>query len=221
MKIKTKKSWLLAVALMTGFASANFYIVVKENYKITKGSETPDPEEPPIYDDTNNKELDFPEGHVMVAWVGTGYVQSNVNKKTKVYLTKDVANHHRYASDWYGGHNTGEYTTGDWEYHGIAGSLGSVNHGIVVKSSKNYDNKEVKFPIGHVIVAWVGNGYVQSNINKTTGIYLITDNENHNRYGSDWYGNYNSGVYLEGTWQYRGHVSSLGNVTNGLFVRIN
>lgn len=82
------------------------------------------------------------------------------------------------------------------------------------------DNKEVAFPIGHTIVGWVGNGYVQSNLNQKTKIYLVTDVETYPRYASDWYGAHSSEVYLEGMWQYRGYVGSMGNVSTGMFVRV-
>jgi hypothetical protein len=85
------------------------------------------------------------------------------------------------------------------------------------------DNKETEFPIGHTIVAWLGNGnpgYAQSNVNKISNLYLVNDNEGYMRYASDWYGDHNSGVYLQGEWQYRGYVGGLASVNSGLFVRV-
>lgn len=85
------------------------------------------------------------------------------------------------------------------------------------------DNKETVYPIGHVMVAWLGNGnpgYGQSNINKTTKLYIVNDREDYQRYSADWYGSHSSGTYVEGEWQYRGYVGSLAGVNSGLFVRV-
>lgn len=86
--------------------------------------------------------------------------------------------------------------------------------------STSTDNKATSFPIGHVIIGWVGTGYVQENVNKTTKVYIVNDNEGYPRYASDWYGSHNSGVYLEGDWQYRGYVWALAGVDTGLLVRV-
>ncbi|ELH4810056.1 hypothetical protein Q9X96_003089 [Vibrio vulnificus] len=81
-------------------------------------------------------------------------------------------------------------------------------------------NKETNFPVGTMLVAWVGPGYYQSKTNQTTTMYVVTDNEGYPRYGTAWYNNHSSGVAVAGTWANRGYVGSLGNVQLGLMQRI-
>lgn len=124
------KTLLGMVLLGSGFAFAQFVSVLdKSSYVIETQSN-------PVYDETDNKETVYPIGHVMVAWLGNsnpGYQQSNINTTTKLYLVSDNEGYHRYASDWYGGHNSGTYVEGDWQYRGYVGSLAGVNSGLFVR----------------------------------------------------------------------------------------
>lgn len=82
------------------------------------------------------------------------------------------------------------------------------------------DNKETDFPIGHTVIAWVGTGTKQSNINQLTNLQLVKDTESYPRYTSDWYTSHTTGVMLEGQWQYRGYTGAMSNVAVGMFVRV-
>ncbi|EKD9324335.1 hypothetical protein OS347_000760 [Vibrio vulnificus] len=92
--------------------------------------------------------------------------------------------------------------------------------GMVACYYSGQDNKETNFPVGSIVVAWVGIGYYQSKTNQTTTMYVVTDSEGYPRYGTAWYNAHSSGVAVAGTWAYRGYVGSLGGVQLGLMQRI-
>lgn len=128
MEIKINgKTLLLGLALIGGASFAEYVSIVKENYAVVSQSTSPQ------YQGTDGHETDFPVGHVLTAWVRTGYVQSNVNKLSPIYIVNDNSDSMRYGSDWYGDHNSGTYLEGEWQYRGYVGDLGNVSTGMFVR----------------------------------------------------------------------------------------
>lgn len=80
---------------------------------------------------------------------------------------------------------------------------------------KGFDYQDFDdYPIDSMVTAWFGSGKV----GQSTKLYITGANEI--LYGADMYGNHSSGKYLKGTWVLVGYVGSYGNVSTGLFRRV-
>ncbi|ANS86910.1 hypothetical protein VSVS12_03201 [Vibrio scophthalmi] len=82
------------------------------------------------------------------------------------------------------------------------------------------DDKETILPIGHELIAWIGNGRLQGQLNEHTIVTLVVDADTFPRYTTPWYGPHSSGINLAGLWQYRGWIGVASGVSLGLLVRV-
>ena len=93
-----------------------------------------------------------------------------------------------------------------------------------VKASKNIvysgsNPNHTTFPVGTLIISWVGSTIAMSIANKHTKCYLCANPKIYATYSSDLYGAH-KGRPLLGTYSYKGYVGAYSNVYTGLFQRV-
>ena len=96
--------------------------------------------------------------------------------------------------------------------NGVGGSSGDIY------PTEEFDNTlQTEFSVGTILTAWTG---TQTRIGEVTKLYITTEQYRNWVYGSDTYGNHNSGVYLEGEWVHMGLVGAWQGVTVCNFRRV-